>query len=67
PVMDGYELGRRLLERGPVRIVAVTGYGQSSDRAKSVEAGFAAHLVKPVRKDELLAALAAAATPAPRA
>jgi len=51
PVMDGYELGRRLrettgLER--LRLVAVTGYGQPSDVAKSQAAGFSAHLVKPI-------------------
>lgn len=57
PVMDGYELGRRLLEIAPTRLVAVTGYGQASDRRRSAEAGFAAHLVKPVRKAELLEAL----------
>ncbi|HSD88855.1 MAG TPA: MEDS domain-containing protein [Kofleriaceae bacterium] len=49
PVMDGYELGRRLRELGvtPPRLVAVTGYGHTSDRARSREAGFDLHLVKP--------------------
>jgi CheY-like chemotaxis protein len=51
PVMDGYELGRRLralpsLRR--LRLIALTGYGQDSDRTRSEEAGFDAHLVKPV-------------------
>src|SRR6185436_13228766 len=51
PVMDGYELARRLralpgLEG--VTLVAVTGYGQRSDRERSRDAGFAEHLVKPV-------------------
>ncbi len=51
PVMDGYELGRRLralpgLEQ--LKLVAVTGYGQPSDRARSAEAGFDGHLVKPI-------------------
>jgi PAS domain S-box-containing protein len=51
PEMDGYELGRRLralpgLER--MRLVAVTGYGQASDRERSAAAGFDMHLVKPV-------------------
>ncbi|HEX7836797.1 MAG TPA: ATP-binding protein, partial [Kofleriaceae bacterium] len=50
PVMDGYELARRLrelpgLER--LHLVAVTGYGQDADRRRSAEAGFAAHFVKP--------------------
>jgi CheY-like chemotaxis protein len=56
PVMDGYELARRLralpgLER--VCLIAVTGYGQSEDRARSREAGFDAHLVKPVQHERL--------------
>jgi signal transduction histidine kinase len=51
PVMDGYELGRRLRElRGCelTRLVAVTGYGQETDRALSRDAGFDMHLVKPI-------------------
>jgi CheY-like chemotaxis protein len=51
PVMDGYQLGARIralpgLEK--VMLVAVTGYGQDSDRQRTREAGFAYHLVKPV-------------------
>src|SRR5262249_51796038 len=51
PVMDGYELARRLrevpgLERIP--LVAITGSGPQADRGRSREAGFDAHLVKPV-------------------
>ena len=51
--MDGYELvGRLRAERelGPSssRLVAVTGYGQASDRERSAKAGFDGHLVKPV-------------------
>ena len=54
--MDGYELARHLRSRadlGEVRLVAVTGYGQSSDRLKSDAAGFDAHLVKPVELTRL--------------
>lgn len=51
PVMDGYELATRLRElptmRG-ARLVAVTGYGQQSDRSRALAAGFELHLVKPV-------------------
>ena len=51
PVMDGYELAVQL-RREPawreVRLVAVTGYGQPSDRNRTQAAGFHAHLVKPV-------------------
>jgi CheY-like chemotaxis protein len=51
PVMDGYELAERLRQLPglqEVRLVALTGYGQESDRAKSRAAGFHHHLVKPV-------------------
>jgi PAS domain S-box-containing protein len=51
PVMNGYELAKRLrAEPGLERIVliAVTGYGQESDRLKAKEAGFDEHYVKPV-------------------
>jgi len=54
PGMDGYELARRLrLELPATRMVAVTGYGQASDRTRSRAAGFDAHLVKPVSFDML--------------
>jgi CheY-like chemotaxis protein len=56
PVMDGYELARRLRELpalAKVRLIAVTGYGQETDRLRSREAGFDAHLVKPVRLETL--------------
>jgi CheY-like chemotaxis protein len=49
--MDGYELVRRLrADAGlaSVRLIAVTGYGQESDRRRAFEAGFDEHLVKPV-------------------
>jgi signal transduction histidine kinase/DNA-binding response OmpR family regulator len=56
PVMDGYELARRLRDmpelRG-VRLIALTGYGQDSDRARSLAAGFDDHLVKPLRLELL--------------
>ena len=48
PVMDGYELALRLREQRSVHLVAVTGYGQESDRRRSAKAGFQEHLVKPV-------------------
>ena len=37
-----------------VKLVAVSGYGQESDRRRSREAGFDHHLVKPVDPDKLL-------------
>ncbi len=49
PVMDGYELARRVRERVPdIRLIAVTGYGQPDDRKRTAAAGFDEHLVKPV-------------------
>ena len=57
PVMDGYELAIRLRAitgLAALRLIAVTGYGQESDRRRSGMAGFDAHLVKPVPLDELL-------------
>ncbi|MCU1282433.1 MAG: histidine kinase, partial [bacterium] len=58
PVMDGYELATRLKASLPSALptlVALTGYGQEHDRARSARAGFALHLVKPVVPERLLA------------
>ena len=58
PGMDGYELARRLQSSGlRARYVALTGYGQASDRERSAAAGFHVHLTKPVQLDPLLDAL----------
>ena len=49
PDMDGYELARRIRAAGsPARLVALTGYGQTDDVRRGREAGFQAHLLKPV-------------------
>ncbi|MEC5385270.1 PAS domain S-box protein [Uliginosibacterium sp. H3] len=63
PGMDGYETARRLrqLNAGTptqLRIVAISGWGQEPDRAKSREAGLDLHLLKPVELPQLIAALA---------
>jgi CheY-like chemotaxis protein len=63
PVMDGYELVRRLradAALASVRLIAVTGYGQESDRRRALEAGFDEHLVKPVDLARLQSLLVAA-------
>jgi signal transduction histidine kinase len=56
PHLDGYEVGRRIRatlgER--VQLVALTGYGLEQDHQRSSEAGFDAHLVKPVSYDDLI-------------
>jgi PAS domain S-box-containing protein len=61
PVMDGYELAARLRELpnfATARLIAVTGYGQQSDRRRALDAGFHHHLVKPVDLGALMAIIA---------
>jgi signal transduction histidine kinase/CheY-like chemotaxis protein len=61
PRLDGYEVARRLRERpemAKVLLIALTGYGQDEDRRRSHEAGFNAHLVKPIELTDLQLALA---------
>jgi signal transduction histidine kinase/DNA-binding response OmpR family regulator len=58
PVMDGYEVGRRLRERSSnVLLVALTGYGQDSDRDRTRSAGFDVHIVKPITFDAVVSVL----------
>jgi len=60
PGMDGFEVARRLRAESSldgVYLVALTGYGSESDRNRSKESGFDAHLVKPVEINALLAIL----------
>jgi PAS domain S-box-containing protein len=60
PGLDGYEVARRLRllnKDRTFRIIALTGWGQESDRQKSQEAGFDVHLVKPVDRNELVQVL----------
>ncbi|MBK7857151.1 MAG: response regulator [Archangiaceae bacterium] len=55
PAMSGYEVAARLRELDPgLVLVAVTGYGQPSDRARTRAAGFQHHLVKPVDLEQTL-------------
>ena len=60
PGLDGYAVARRLRAAlgQRVTLVALTGYGQAEDRRRTSEAGFDAHLVKPVDPDVLSRALA---------
>jgi two-component system, sensor histidine kinase len=55
PDIDGYELARRLRETGQSRIalIALTGYGQAGDQSRAFQAGFDAHLIKPVAAEVL--------------
>lgn len=62
PGMDGYAVARALRAAHPrdvLRLLALTGYGQESDRHRAREAGFDAHLVKPADLDRISAAIAA--------
>lgn len=63
PGMNGYELARLLRRQHGDRLtlVAVTGYGQASDREQAFAAGFDEHLLKPVNPDALEAVLRTAA------
>jgi CheY-like chemotaxis protein/anti-sigma regulatory factor (Ser/Thr protein kinase) len=60
PDMDGYEVARqirrRLVGKQP-RLIAMTGYGQASDRAHAFAAGFDDHITKPASADKILRAL----------
>ncbi len=63
PVMDGFELARRVREQqGPAapRLIALTGYGLDRDLAQTRAAGFAVHLVKPVDAADLVSAIESA-------
>ena len=66
PDLDGYEVARRLRagdHNGRAALVALTGYGQAEDRRRTLEAGFDAHLVKPVSPELLLRAVGAVTNP----
>jgi CheY-like chemotaxis protein len=61
--MDGNMLAQRLRAdpaTAGALLVATTGYGQDSDRRRSLAAGFDHHLVKPLDLEELYAILDAA-------
>jgi CheY-like chemotaxis protein len=56
PGVDGYEVARRVRAQPggqDIVLVALTGYGLDADRQRSREAGFDAHLVKPLNPEKL--------------
>ncbi|WP_291986760.1 ATP-binding protein [Luteitalea sp.] len=56
PELDGYEVARRLLAQGLQQrcvLIAVTGYGDVVDRARTRAAGFSHHLTKPADPETL--------------
>jgi signal transduction histidine kinase len=58
PGMNGYEVAKKLRLTGTrTYLVALTGYGQPEDVKRATDAGFDAHLVKPVDVDKVLEAL----------
>ncbi len=64
PGLNGYEVAKKIRMHPDLQhvvLVALTGYGQDSDRQASGEAGFTHHLVKPARFDELQKILATVA------
>jgi PAS domain S-box-containing protein len=57
PGLDGYAVARRIRAGAPsgdaIRLIALTGYGTEQDRRRATEAGFDAHLTKPVDPERL--------------
>jgi PAS domain S-box-containing protein len=65
PIVSGLDVAcelRRHREMANVRLVAMTGWGQETDRRHTLEAGFDYHLTKPTEPDELERLLATFAT-----
>jgi CheY-like chemotaxis protein len=66
PKLDGYEVAQRIRHQpwgqGMV-LIALTGWGQETDRQRSQEAGFDHHLVKPVDPAALMRLLATLPSP----
>ncbi len=60
PVLDGYCVAKRLREdplTARMPLIAMTGYGRSDDRTLVQEAGFDAHLIKPIDIGDVIATL----------
>jgi CheY-like chemotaxis protein/anti-sigma regulatory factor (Ser/Thr protein kinase) len=57
PELNGYEVARQV-RQGPlgmrITLIAVTGWGQASDKARAAAAGFNQHLTKPIEPDALM-------------
>jgi DNA-binding response OmpR family regulator len=54
PRLDGLQVAKRARAGGYAgRMIALTGYGQEHDVKRSLKAGFDAHLVKPLRPEQL--------------
>lgn len=62
PILNGYEVAQKaramqVNKKQKTKLIALTGYGQESDKQKSRQAGFDLHLVKPVGLEGIKAAL----------
>ena len=56
PELNGYEVARRVRQGSlgrAVTLIAVTGWGQDSDKARALAAGFNHHFTKPVEPERL--------------
>ncbi|HKP56905.1 MAG TPA: response regulator [Polyangiales bacterium] len=61
PGIDGYETCSRLRQqwrKGDLTIVAVSGWGQTDDKQRALDAGFDAHVTKPIEANMLAHLLA---------
>jgi CheY-like chemotaxis protein len=57
PGLNGYDVARGIRDSmpgHPIKLIAITGYGQAQDRVQALAAGFDAHLVKPVEPEKVL-------------
>ena len=60
PDLDGYELARQIRKQiSGIPLIAVTGYGRPQDRDRAREAGFDAHITKPVDINRVIETLEA--------
>jgi CheY-like chemotaxis protein len=57
PDMTGYELMQTIKDRHGVKGIAMSGYGMEEDISRGEQAGFSAHLTKPVNFDQLQQAI----------
>ena len=57
PKRNGYELARQIreMERGRAMLIALTGWGQDSDKRRAVQSGFDHHFTKLTHIDRLVA------------
>jgi CheY-like chemotaxis protein len=60
PRLDGYQAAKRIRQQPwgkHMILIALTGWGQQQDRRRTQEAGFDAHLTKPVNYDAIMTLL----------